>query len=488
MYMSGLGHSFDWKGFRFAMKLLLACAVAVLFGRAALSYAVALHTPAPALVVVRETAASPSGPALPLATTTPERIIGSLTIADAVPQTGKFVAADLQDMTLALYQDGAEVAEYPILTKGKPGSPYETPSGFYSVLAKQADHFNKQEQVHMPYSMQFYGNYFIHGWPYYTDGSPVNPDYSGGCIRLSTDDARKVYAFADTGTGIFVYDPSVAASSTPLVLAAVPAPDVTAASYLVADVDTGDVYLDRNAEEPRPIASLTKLMTALVANETIMFNNPVTVTKGEMLHEAASADRTQETFVVGDLLYPLLMESNNAIADRLAAQYGTANFVSWMNATAKSLGMQSTHYADPSGVSSGNVSTPDDLFRLATYLADKKSFIWNITRTPSKTLYADSGDVFRINNFNIFSGSSDFIGGKVGKTGAAGDTMTSVFSVPVNGVTRRVAIIVLKSEDYGADTTKLADWFEQSAKKGAALLGTACTSCAAESGYRKIPE
>lgn len=389
-------------------------------------------------------------------------------------------------MKLTLYQDGAATAEYPILTKGKPGTPNETPTGFYTILTKEQDHFNRSEQVHMPYSMQFYGNYFIHGWPYYTDGHPVNPEYSGGCIRLSTSDAGEVLAFVDRGTNLFVYDPIRTAPTASLVLNTLPTPSISAASYLVADIDTGDVFLEQHARDPRPIASVTKLMTALVANETIMFYKNIAVARGELLHTQNDSVSANETFPIGDLLYPLLMESNNAVADRLARYYGTTGFVNWMNTTAKALDMQSTHFADASGISSGNVSTPDDLYRLATYLTNKKSFIWNITRTPNKKLVADNGNVYYFNNFNIFSNSPDFVGGKVGQTGAAKETMVSVFSVPINGASRRVAIVVLKSNNYTFDTERLVDWFTQSAQQGAALSGTACVSCATRSRYRKI--
>jgi D-alanyl-D-alanine carboxypeptidase len=474
-------HSFDQKGFRFAGKIFLACVVV-----GAVEYFGWWHVSEWHLKSVPSSFVTAVQEALNLSTTTPQRIINTLTIAGVVPQTGKFIAADLSNMKLTLYQDGAVFAEYSILTKGNPSSPYETPSGFYSVLTKESNHLNVREQIYMPYSMQFYGNYFIHGWPYYMDGTPVASTYSGGCIRLSTNDAEKVFEFAEKGTGIFVYDPILATPMSSLVISSIPIPSVSAGAYLIADIDTGDVFLEQNAQKSLPIASVTKLMTALVANETIMFNNKIEVTHGELLYPQDDALTTKETFVVGDLLYPLLMESNNAIADRLAQYYGAKGFVDWMNTTAKALGMQSTHFADASGVSAENTSTPDDLFRFATYLANKKSFILDITRTPTKNLIADGGDTYHFSNFNIFSDSANFIGGKVGQTTAAQETMASVFSVPVNGVARRVAIIVLKSDNYTTDTKKLADWFTQSAQQGTALAGTACVSCAVSPHYRKI--
>ncbi len=427
-------------------------------------------------------ALTPNAHAAALSTTTPLGTIRRLTIADVVPAQGKLIAADLVHMELYLYQDGTTTAEYPILTKGRPGTPYETPSGYYTVLSKEVNHVNAWENVSMPYSMQFNGNYFIHGWPTYADDTPVASTYSGGCIRLSTADAVKVYAFADTGTGVFVYDPGAAASIPSVTMTSSVVPPVSAAAYLVADLDTEDVYAERNGTAMRPIASVTKLMTALTANETIMFDHPITVPKGD-LSDATSTDATPETFVVGNLLYPLLMESNNKIAADLARYYGTNAFVGWMNAQAKSLGMASTSFADASGISPEDQSTAEDLFRLADYLANKKSFIWDITRTPTKTITASNSTQYVYQNFNLYSGLDSFIGGKVGKTTAAKETMVSVFTVPVGNQMRRIAIIVLGSDDYNADTSALLQWFSTHASL---YPNTACASCAGVS-EKKIP-
>ncbi|HUO56063.1 MAG TPA: L,D-transpeptidase family protein [Candidatus Paceibacterota bacterium] len=483
--MSHTEYSFDWKACYFSAKVFFIVA-AVGFGiQVGLPYVqLSPYTPTQgAQVVATQTASAiPVAEAATLSTTTPERVLAAITIPETIPPTGKFIAADLVHMVLYLYQDGTTTAEYPILTKGKPGTPWETPSGYYSILSKQKDFVNGWEQVKMPYSMQFYGNYFIHGWPTYEDGTPVDSSYSGGCIRLSTEDAAKVFAFADIGTGVFVYDTGAATSAPPLIVTTSPLP-VSADAYLVADLDTGDVYAEHNAEEQLPIASVTKLMTALVANEVIMFDRSVTVPRGELHDIDVATDTTPETFKVGDLLYPLLMESNNSIADTLAAYWGKGAFVSWMNSQAKALDMASTTFVDPSGVSAQNVSTPDDLYRLAVYLANKKSFVWKITSTPEKAITADDGSSYTFNNFNEFSASSTFIGGKVGHTDAANDTMVSVFSVPIDGEVRRIAVIVLNSQNYTTDTQALVDWFTQSASPA---INAACASCAAPQ-YQKIP-
>ncbi len=485
--MSYYDHSFDWKGFKFSLVLIAACLVigtGVNFG---FPYAQSYFAPAKPVAVV--SVAVQAAPLIPVAeatvvvsSTTPQKVINTLTIADAVPAQGKFIAADLVNMKLYLYQDGTTTAEYPILTKGKPGTPYETPGGFYNVLFKDKELINGWEHVSMPYSLEFFGNYFIHGWPTYADGTPVASTYSGGCIRLSTADAAKVFAFADTGTGVFVYDTGAATSAPDLALGNIPVPPISAASYLVADVDTGDVYAEQSIDVQRPIASVTKLMTALVANEFIMFDRKMAVPRGELNDINVATDTTPETFVIGDLLYPLLMESNNNIADTLAKYYSTSAFVSGMNSEAHALDMASTTFADASGVSRNDVSTPEDLYRLAVYLANKKSFVWNITRTPSKTIVADDGSRYTFENYNLFSDLGSFVGGKVGQTVPAGDTMVSVFSVPVNGINRRVAIVILDSSNYKSDTQKLADWFNESTQS----IHTACVSCSQTPHYPKI--
>ena len=290
--------------------------------------------------------------------------------------------------------------------------------------------------------------------------------YTGNCIELNTGDAEKVYDFADDGTGVFVYTAAPAALPS-LVLDSIPVPSVSAGSYLVADIDTGDVFLEQNAEALQQTASATKLMTALTANETIPLDTPIAIPRGSL--SQTSMPKASVTFFAGDLLYPLLMQSNDTVANQLAQEYGTAGFVNWMNTAALALDMPSTHFADATGASVQNLSTPDDLFRLATYLANEKSLVFTIVNTPDTTLTAGNGSTYAIRT-----------------TAVAKRAMVSVFSLPVNGVTRRVAVIVMASNNPAIDTTKLTGWFTQSAQQGATLANTACVSCAPPPPYRKI--
>lgn len=483
MRYTGVDHTFDWRGFKFFSTL----GVLFLLLGASVHYGTLYAKPLLSPNTIPTDISVPKEKSLALITfssTTPKRVINSLTIADAIPANGKFIAVDLVAMKLYLYQDSKQIAAYPLISKGRPGTPWETPSGFYSVQAKEEEHFSTIGKVYMPYSMQFYGNYFIHGETYYPDGTPTGSGFSGGCIRLGTEDAAKVFTFADRGTDVFVYDSKQTVSLSPLQVPSISRPSLQAAAYLVADIDTGDVYAERNAQEQHPIASVTKLMTALVANETISFDKKISVPAGGLKNPPDPTDTEPITFSAEDLLYPLLMQSSNAVAESVAAYYGKGQFLDWMNSTAQSLGMNKTFYADTSGISAENTSTADDLFRLAAYLADKKSFVLNVTHIAEKTITAEDGTSYDIQNVNTPVDVSPFVGGKSGHTNAAQDTMLSVLSFDVGGETRRIAVVVLGSINQIEDTTKLADWIIASAKTKTDTA-SACVSCAALE-YRKI--
>ena len=131
-----------------------------------------------------------------------------------------------------------------------------------------------------------------------------------------------------------------------------------------------------------------------------------------------------------------------------------------MNEKARAIGMNSSHFVDPAGIGAENVSTTEDLFALARYLYHNRSFILKMT-TGKLTNTAYGTPAFKnLGNLNIFFDQPGFVGGKVGKTNAAGETMLSIFEIPQGDQTRPVAIIVLDSKDNGNDVKKLLDWIK----------------------------
>jgi D-alanyl-D-alanine endopeptidase (penicillin-binding protein 7) len=140
-------------------------------------------------------------------------------------------------------------------------------------------------------------------------------------------------------------------------------------AVLVVDQDTGETLADKNADVVLPIASLTKLMTALVVLDSGL--------PGDSVLEITSDDvdrekHTPSRLAVGtrlsrdELLLLALMASENRAAMALSRHYpdGRAAFVARMNARAQVLGMRDTHFADPAGLSNSSVSTARDLQKL----------------------------------------------------------------------------------------------------------------------------
>ena len=121
-----------------------------------------------------------------------------------VPPTGKVVLANLDQKTINVIEDGKLIKSMNIVSIGKPNKYYETPGGIYKIKSWETNHYSSLGHVYMPWSMQFSGNYFIHGIPYHEDGEKVSTQYSGGCIRLEDEDAKFIYDFSDKSTYVLV--------------------------------------------------------------------------------------------------------------------------------------------------------------------------------------------------------------------------------------------------------------------------------------------
>jgi D-alanyl-D-alanine endopeptidase (penicillin-binding protein 7) len=145
--------------------------------------------------------------------------------------------------------------------------------------------------------------------------------------------------------------------------------DLKSSVALVVDQDTNEVLLSKNSEAVLPIASITKLMTALVVTEAALpLDEVLKVTQEDV--EATSGNRSRLKLGTelkrGDMLHLALMSSENRAAHVLGRTYpgGLEPFVVAMNAKAESLGMADTHYVEPTGLSSSNQSSAQDLTRL----------------------------------------------------------------------------------------------------------------------------
>jgi serine-type D-Ala-D-Ala endopeptidase (penicillin-binding protein 7) len=140
-------------------------------------------------------------------------------------------------------------------------------------------------------------------------------------------------------------------------------------AVLVVDATTGEVVMDKNGDKLTPIASITKLMTAIVILESgLDLETPVALTREDvdMKKGSRSRLRTGATLTRDELLLIALMASENRAAAALGRSYpgGTQAFVAAMNEMAIELDMNDTRFVDPTGLSAGNVSSARDLAKL----------------------------------------------------------------------------------------------------------------------------
>lgn len=145
--------------------------------------------------------------------------------------------------------------------------------------------------------------------------------------------------------------------------------DLKSSVAFVLDQDTNEVLLNKNAGAVLPIASITKLMTAVVVNEArLPLDETLTITQDDVDTEKGSRSRlTVGTQLSrGEMLHLALMSSENRAASSLGRHFpgGLSAFVTAMNAKASSLGMSDTRYVEPTGLSSQNQSSAQDLATL----------------------------------------------------------------------------------------------------------------------------
>ncbi|MDO8575205.1 MAG: serine hydrolase [bacterium] len=228
---------------------------------------------------------------------------------------------------------------------------------------------------------------------------------------------------------------------------------LTARAYIVANLDTGKVLLSQNSKIISPIASITKLVTALVARDVMSSDKAVLITEKALDTSGDSGHLIEgKKYTASALLYPLLMESSNDTASALSYDYGEEDFISLMNKKAKELGMIKTFFDDPTGLSYKNISSPEDLFKLSRYIYYNDKDLLNITTLDSKKIEdIDKTVSVYENNINIFAKNDKFIGGKTGTTIAAGESIIAMFNIGTLKTPKNIAVIVLGSNDRQKD-------------------------------------
>jgi D-alanyl-D-alanine carboxypeptidase len=233
-------------------------------------------------------------------------------------------------------------------------------------------------------------------------------------------------------------------------------PKITAVSYLVADLETGKILASKSINQQLPIASVTKLMTAIVADETLGLDTQTMITENAIDTYGTQGNlKKGEAYSVLQLFYPLLLESSNDAAEALAYTKDRARFIADMNGKASSLGLTNTAYEDASGLSPHNVSTVSDLFKLTQYISKYRAYLLDISTEDKKAL----GKKTWLSN-SRFKTDPDYEGGKNGYTDEALKTQVVLFDEKFGDDERTIAYIVLHSTDVGSDIKMLRQYVD----------------------------
>ena len=229
-------------------------------------------------------------------------------------------------------------------------------------------------------------------------------------------------------------------------------------SGLVFDLDTGKVLWRRNPSRILPIASLTKMMTALVVVQRAKPDTKVRVTKEALAYRGSGVGMLPKgkRIKLETMLNGLLLPSGNDAAIALAQRVsGTVQrFVGRMNAHAADLGLTCTHYTSPDGfVDAGNHSCAIDLAEIARALLDQPRLARIVKRRRAVLPFPiKGGRIYLFNNNPLLrTGYPGTIGVKTGFTDAAGRCL--VAAAQRNG--RRLGVVLLHSPDPGKQATQL---------------------------------
>lgn len=376
--------------------------------------------------------------------------------------TDREIIADLDLMRISVLEGPAVIAEYPILSVGRPGTFWETPAGDYSVKTKERKHLSSIGGTWMPWSMQFYGNFFIHGWPTYKDGSDVPKGYSGGCIRLATDDAEKLYSLATMGTHVHVRGGKAKQEtndSSFYMRDVGNLPLVKATAFSVFDVESGKVLWSKGLDTPVAPGKLTALMSALVSVETIdqyKYVNFEALVAGGNPGKASASDPS--AVQVGALLYPLLFDGSDIAAKALVELRGKKVFRNYMNEKSAAIGMANTEWG---GGTSASVSTttPGDLSRMLSYIDKQKSFIIRTTMSEERAFEVNGKTRFNWKNKNTWLSDGTFQGGLMARGIGDEGSAVAIYSLPVSEFgTRKIGFVVMGANDIENELALLRDY------------------------------
>lgn len=237
-------------------------------------------------------------------------------------------------------------------------------------------------------------------------------------------------------------------------------PELTAQGILMYDLTTNKVLYEREAKVRRPMASITKIMTAIIAIENQRSDNRYVAKEADIVGENSMGLIAGEVMTMEDLLYGLMLPSGNDAAEVLATNYpaGREAFIQAMNDKAKALGAVDTKFSNPSGLQGDGeqYSTPHDLVIITRYAMDKHPIFRQVVATGTHEIPAtnEHGAYTLVNETNLVTTYQGVKGVKTGYTPEAG--MCLVTYLEYGG--HQIIGVVLNSENRRGEMKQLLDY------------------------------
>jgi D-alanyl-D-alanine carboxypeptidase len=245
----------------------------------------------------------------------------------------------------------------------------------------------------------------------------------------------------------------------------VPKPEIDAESAISVDsnlFDVNKIIFEKDSDVKLPIASLTKLMTAIIVLDNYNLSDNIAVSIAADSQSSVKQDiKAGDSMSVEDFLDIMLIESSNKSAYALSEKIGEPEFVNLMNQKAKALGLENTFFADPTGLSSQDVSTAGDLAKLAEYILKNYPQISKISQSKE----------FNVPGFGNIENTDQLLGeipeivcSKTGFTTAAKGCLLLVTNSPEGpeGYPDYSINVILGADDRFLEMRKLINWVDSS--------------------------
>lgn len=250
--------------------------------------------------------------------------------------------------------------------------------------------------------------------------------------------------------------------------------DVQSQAASVIDVDSGTFLYEKNVDDRKYPASITKLMTALVAAENSSMDDTVTFSSSAVFDidrgSSSIARDVDEQMTMEQTMYGMLLESANECANAIAEHVGGGDrnkFVDMMNAKAKELGCTNTHFANPSGLPNDDHYTTAHDMALIAAAAYKNPIVAKIVGTKQYTIpptnkHADPTNLFNHHQMLCNHKGSKWLydgclGGKTGYTTVAGNTLVTY--AKRNDMLLAVVVLGAGNQCHYIDTTNLLNFY-----------------------------